>query len=237
MANKLILQTDIIEFDLDGTLVNTTVAVEKTWRDLCKQHNVNADDLFEHSHGSRTSDVFARFFPNIDNTDNKAAIEFERTIVETFPDDVVVIPGARELLQSLNPHKWCIVTSGNKGIATGWFKEGKVFHDIPKPDVFIVADMVTKGKPHPEGFLRGAEILAESLNLDKSKIKKLVYEDSIAGINAGLASGATVIGVASGFTPKRLYEAGAHYVIQDMKSVKVLDGDKIELELKVIGKE
>lgn len=237
MTKKVVVQTDIIEFDLDGTLVETTEAVEHIWTDMCKEHDVDASDLFHHTHGVRTSDTMARFFPKIDNTDNKAALAFDKSIVEEYGQYVKIIPGAPEFMKALKVGRWCIVTSGNEELATGWFKPGQIFHDIPQPEVFILAHMVTKGKPHPEGFIAGAKLLAEKLGLDEKTITRQVYEDSIAGIKAGVDSGATVIGVASCFKPEELYKAGASYVIQDMTSVKVLDGEKIELELDVIERE
>ncbi|KAH3673467.1 hypothetical protein WICPIJ_009756 [Wickerhamomyces pijperi] len=237
MTKKVTLQTDIIEFDLDGTLVETTLAVEHIWTDMCKEHNVDPSDLFQHTHGVRTSDTLARYFPAIDNTDNKAALAFDTSIVTKYGQYVKIIPGAPELLKALKAGRWCIVTSGNEELATGWFKPGQIFHDIPKPEVFICAHMVSQGKPHPEGFETGAKLMAKNLGLDANTITRQVYEDSIAGVKAGVASGATVIGIASCFKPEDLYKAGASYVIQDMNSVKVLDGEKIELELDVIERE
>lgn len=232
---KVKLQTDLCLFDLDGTLVNTTDAVERIWVDLCSKHNVSVDKLFEYSHGTRTSEVLAKFFPEIDNTDNKAAYAFDKSIVDKHGHLVKVIPGHAKLLNSLNKHKWCIVTSGNQVLAGSWFDN--ILSDVTKPDVFITAEMVSKGKPNPEGYLRGAELLSEKNGLDKDSVKKVVFEDAPVGINAGVNAGATVVGIASSFDPQLLYKAGATYVVKDLTHVHVVDGDKIELELDTIDRE
>lgn len=226
--------TDVCLFDLDGTIVNTTKAVEQAWVGLCTEHNVDPKTLYEHSHGTRTVEVMARFFPDIDNTDNKGALEFEASISRDFGDLVVPINGHSTLLNSLDCNKWCIVTSGNQGLAHGWF--GSVLSDVKKPDVFITADMVTNGKPHPEGYLTGAQLLSEKLGLDHSNVKKVVFEDAPVGIGAGLNAGALVIGIASGFDAQKLYDAGATYVVKDLSHVRVVDPSKIELEIDYIEK-
>lgn len=226
------VETDICEFDLDGTLVNTTEAVEKLWIDLCKIHDVDHTKLFEYSHGTRTTEVLARFFPDIDNTDNKYALKFDSDIANKHGDLVRVIPGHAKLLNDLDPKKWCIVTSGNQGLAFRWFSN--ILSDITRPEVFITAEMVTKGKPDPEGYLNGAKILCENLGIGETTVKKIVFEDAPVGIKAGVNSGATVIGIASSFDAQLLYESGASYVVKDLTSVKVLNGTKIELEIDAI---
>ena len=60
---------------------------------------------------------------------------------------------------------------------------------LPLPEVLITADDIENGKPDPEPFLKAAEIMG----IDPREC--VVFEDSVAGIKAGLTSGATVIGV------------------------------------------
>lgn len=227
MSNKVIVNTDIVLFDLDGTLVYTTEVVEKLWGDICAKHGVDKNNLFEHSHGARTTEIFARFFPMIDNTDNKAVLEFEKSIPDTHGDLVKIIPGAVELLNGINREKWCIVTSGNNYIAHSWFNG--LLSNVQKPSVFITAEMVEKGKPNPEGYLKGTGVLGAKLGLKDPK--RVVFEDAPVGVKAGVAAGATVIGVSSGFDAQVLYDAGASYVVKDLTQVKVIDGEKITLEI------
>ena len=55
----------------------------------------------------------------------------------------------------------------------------------------VGAEDCTESKPHPEPFLLGAKALG--LSPDRC----LIFEDSTAGVQAGLASGATVIAIGS----------------------------------------
>lgn len=60
---------------------------------------------------------------------------------------------------------------------------------------------------------------AESLKLDPKGL--LVLEDSPAGIKAGKAAGCRVLGVATTHTAKEVKEAGADWVVEDLRSVVV----------------
>jgi ribosomal protein S18 acetylase RimI-like enzyme len=69
--------------------------------------------------------------------------------------------------------------------------------------VFVTADDVTHGKPHPEPYLQGAQ------RLGFSPAECLVIEDAPSGIQAGRAAGIRVIGIVSTYPPEKLTEATA----------------------------
>ena len=60
---------------------------------------------------------------------------------------------------------------------------------LPMPAVRITAESVSASKPDPEGFLKGAA------ELGFAPRDCVVFEDSAAGIAAGLAAGMRVVGV------------------------------------------
>ncbi|TSE14223.1 HAD-IA family hydrolase, partial [Arthrobacter sp. KBS0703] len=53
----------------------------------------------------------------------------------------------------------------------------------------VTADLVTRGKPHPEGYLRAAELLGVAPE------EAVVFEDAPAGIAAGVAAGIRTVAV------------------------------------------
>ncbi len=55
--------------------------------------------------------------------------------------------------------------------------------------MLIAADDVKRGKPHPQGYR------AAALALGQEPIDCVVFEDTMAGIKAGLAAGCVVIAV------------------------------------------
>jgi beta-phosphoglucomutase-like phosphatase (HAD superfamily) len=68
-----------------------------------------------------------------------------------------------------------------------------------------------RGKPAPDSFLAGAE----ALGVEPSSAA--VFEDALAGVQAGRAGGfGCVVGVDRAGTPERLREAGADVVVEDL---------------------
>ena len=176
------IDTDVCLFDLDGTIVSTTVAAESAWTKLCNQNNVNSEEFFKVSHGSRSADMLARFFPEVDNTDDKATLALEKDIADNYLETVSVIPGARDLLLSLDrstddekcitpsvnfktqgKRKWAIVTSGNRYLAHSWFET--ILKEVGRPDTFITAENVTLGKPDPSGYSLAKEKLLSLIHI------------------------------------------------------------------------
>ena len=95
------------------------------------------------------------------------------------------MPGALEFLASLKDIPWGIVTSGSRPIALPRLKAG----GIEPPEVFVTAEQISQGKPHPEGFLEGAR----RLGLPPREI--IAFEDTLAGVRAAHAAGMQVVGI------------------------------------------
>jgi sugar-phosphatase len=126
------------------------------------------------------------------------------------------MPGAVELLKSIPEGRWCVVTSGTRYLATSRLR----FFELPIPRVLVAADDVRKGKPDPEPYLKGAELL---------KVKPaqcLVIEDAPAGIRSAHAGGMKAIALTSTYPASELQEADL--VLQNLRQIKVrgLDGEK-----------
>ncbi|CCE63307.1 hypothetical protein TPHA_0E02150 [Tetrapisispora phaffii CBS 4417] len=239
------ISVDYCLFDLDGTIVSTTIAAERTWRSYCSKHGVDPEELFRVSHGSRTNEMLSRFFPNIDNTDNKAVKELELDLATNHLDTVTLIKGAEDLLLSLDKdtetgkplksRKWAIITSGSPYLAFSWFDS--ILKHVGKPDVFVTGFDVKVGKPDPEGYKKAAVELSEIWEKpaeDISKLQTVVFEDAPVGIMAGKAMGAKTIGITSSYDKSVLFEAGADYVVSDLRQVRVTQNSndgKIILEI------
>jgi glycerol-1-phosphatase len=140
--------------------------------------------------------------------------ELEGRIPKEFGQDADEIPGARALLQKLDAAHapWAVVTSGTRALITGWIERLK----LAKPEVLVVAEEVTNGKPDPEGYLLGRERLGL-----QDKQNMIVFEDAPSGIRAGKAAGFRVVGLATTHTLKQVREAGADWIVKDLRSISL----------------
>ncbi|MFW5750687.1 MAG: HAD family hydrolase, partial [Planctomycetota bacterium] len=77
----------------------------------------------------------------------------------------------------------------------------------------ITGSEVARKKPHPEGFLAAAAAMGVPGE------QCLVVEDAINGCSAGVAAGATVLGLTTSFDAAALCEAGAQYTAPDLAAV------------------
>ena len=123
------------------------------------------------------------------------------------------------MLRALPPDKWAIVTSCTRDLAEVRIKAA----GVPRPAVIITSTDVKNGKPHPEPYLKGAEMLG--LRGDEC----VVIEDAPAGIRAGRAAGAKVIAVKTTMTEGELREANPDWVVEDYSDIEVVtqDGDVV----------
>lgn len=221
-------------FDCDGTLVNSTGAISEFWRHFGETRpHVNPDEIIRTSHGCRTFDVIAKWSPEDAVVEQVTA--WEASIPDTFGHKAKPIPGAVELVKSFDKfsreatdnkqQRWAIVTSGTLPLATKWLK----LLTIEKPDVFITAEKVTKGKPHPMGY----QSARDTLGYEHEAKKVAVFEDAPAGIAAGKGAGAMVVGICSTYGPEKVRSAGADIVVDDLSSFEIVGYNKETDEFKV----
>src|ERR1700722_2117769 len=183
-----------ILFDIDGTLVNSSAVVERVWRLVADEHGADAQAILGNCHGRLDTDVVRQYFrPEV----AQAVLEQVHSMETEAVDGVIAMPGAQALLASLRPGDWGAVTSGSRRLMTARLGAA----GLPVPAVFITADDVSRGKPDPEGFLLAAAALGAAPG------DCVVVEDSPAGIAAGRAAGAKVVGIISTHPAAALGEA------------------------------
>jgi sugar-phosphatase len=181
MTTSTTLNPLALLFDMDGTLVDSTVVVERTWRRFARRHGLDAEEILATAHGRRTGETVARYAPP--GTDAEA--ETARLVAEEVADvdGIVPVPGAADLLAALPPGTWAVVTSAGRELT----HRRMAAAGLPVPEVLVSADDVTAGKPSPEGYLAAAA----ALGVDPARTA--VFEDAEAGLRAARASGATPV--------------------------------------------
>jgi mannitol-1-/sugar-/sorbitol-6-phosphatase len=212
------LNCQAILFDLDGTLVESTFFIERSWQDWGTQHGIPPQRMAEVMHGRRAHEIIHIVAPHLSIHDEVHALETDEI---SRMDGMRTYAGARELLSSLPRQRWAIVTSGSIRVATARLQYAK----LPRPDVFITAHDVKAGKPAPDAYLLAAE------RLHVSPAQCVVVEDAPNGILAGKAAGMKVIGIASSHSAEELVQADV--VVGQLTDITLhIIGNQISLHFK-----
>jgi HAD superfamily hydrolase (TIGR01509 family) len=199
---------EAILFDMDGTLVDSTAVVERTWRDFAASHGLDPATVIAHAHGRPTAETVSFFIGDPELAERETARITQAESTDTA--GVIEIPGAAALLEALGDQKWAVVTSAGADVATARMRAC----GLPKPDVFVTVEDISSGKPDPEGYL----LACSRLGVNPSRC--LVFEDAGPGIAAGLASGASVVVVGN----YRGTETTELPIVSDFTDVTLEDG-------------
>lgn len=199
-----------ILFDLDGVLIDSTPCVTRVWRAWAIEHGLDPDDVVHVAHGRRSIETIQKVAPNLDAEQENNEVE-RRELNDT--DGIAIFDGAADLLRSLPPQTWTIVTSGTRALAT---KRMQVA-GIPVPKNFVSADEVTLGKPNPEPYLMGAKCLGIWPG------SALVVEDAPSGIRAAHSAGMKVLAVPTTYPAEELLQADG--LLKTIAQLRVIAAD------------
>ncbi|MGA2002712.1 MAG: HAD family hydrolase [Terriglobales bacterium] len=193
-------------FDLDGVLIDSTPAVARVWRRWAIEHGLDPETVVRMAHGRPSRMTIRDFLPRADIAVEDR--EVERREMEDL-DGVVLLPGARKLLESLPSDRWTIATSCTRPLAEVRLRAA----GLPIPKTMITSSDVKIGKPDPEPYLKAAAIL----NFAASDC--VVVEDAPAGVRAGKAAGARVIAFPTTMARDELERAEPAWIVHNCADI------------------
>ncbi len=171
-------------FDLDGVLVDSEGEYSKFWGAMGDRYGLVS--TFASDIKGTTIGEILQNFPESDRDGILAALnEFEANM--EYP----VYPGVMEFLGRLKKAgiPSAIVTSSDNVKMDLLFGRRPELREMV--NVVITGSMVSRSKPDPEGYLKGAELIGAPVE------ECCVFEDSLQGLQAGRSSGATVVGIST----------------------------------------
>jgi HAD superfamily hydrolase (TIGR01509 family) len=175
-------------FDLDGTLVDSMglwreVDIEYLESKGCSMPEGLQQDI-EGLSMRETAVYFKKRFGMKDSIDEMMETWNDMARIE-YEEKVPMKPGCRAFLEKLRsiPVKTAIVTSNSRELVEAVYKNHPFADFI---DLVVTANEVEHGKPFPDVYLKAAE----KLGIHPEDC--LVFEDIIAGIQAGQSAGMKV---------------------------------------------
>ena len=199
-------------FDLDGVIIDSEKLYTEFYRQLGIDYGIPDSNFAMNIKGSTIEKILTTYFPT-----PEASADVLRRINKFEEEmDYPVCEGVLDFLSELKQRniKAAIVTSSSRE------KMNKLWRIHPELrdffDAIVTGSDVQRSKPDPQGY----QIAAERIGCDPACC--YVFEDSISGLEAGLASGATVVGLATTLPEERIKDK-AHVVIDTFAGFTVDD--------------
>ncbi len=201
-------------FDWDGVVIDSSAHHEKSWEQLAAEiRQPLPPDHFIRGFGMKNQVIIPEILgwtrdPDEIERYSLRKEELYRDIIRV--EGIEALPGVAELLRMLSDRGVpCAVASSTHR------RNVEVVLDAiglrPYFDAIVTAEDVTRGKPDPEVFLKGAE------RVGRDARACVVFEDAHVGIEAGLAAGARVVAVA---TTNPLSDLGAaHLAVESLEEI------------------
>ncbi len=177
-------------FDMDGTLTDSERFARSLTLKLFAEKGYPIDEQFYNRliGVNRVSGIEILSEKTKDDKISDALFNFYSVkMAEAFANgEIDLKDGAVEIIDFLHCHKIpiALATSANMEKVKASFNSNNM--EVPF-DYIVTGDMVTNGKPDPEIFFKAADFMGVDIK------SCLIIEDSIHGVDAALASGATAI--------------------------------------------
>ena len=158
--------------------------------------------------GTTLTQIFDRYFP-----DPAWQAEITKGLDEWEAQmDYRPVPGAEEFVSDLKQHgvKCTIVTSSNQKKMDSVRRQRPEF--LAMFDRILTSEDFALSKPNPDCYIRGAEVFGARLS------ECVVFEDAFNGLEAGMASGITTIGLTTNNTAEAIRPL-CHAIIADFTEI------------------
>ena len=183
-------------FDLDGVIVDTAVYQYKDWKRFADERGIN---FTEHDNERLKGVSRVRSLEIILELGGVTKTETEQqelaTRKNTWYVEMInrmtpaeILPGAKQFLET------CRAAGIKTALGSASKNSSTILDKINMAylfDAIVDGNHVSKAKPDPEVFLKGAE----ALGVEPAEC--VVFEDAIAGVEAGINGGMKVVGIGS----------------------------------------
>lgn len=217
MKRILELKPEAFLFDLDGTLIDSEMLWSRAIVDWMAAYGVKAEVnataalVFGHSWFDIHTALLERYpaLPQRTAQENALELRVHYNRVATNLQDII-IPAAVAVYRRAAEIAPCAIVSGSphNDVAAAARLCG-----IDGQTAFVLGmEDYIHGKPAPDGYL----LAAQRLNVDPARC--IVFEDSTAGVQSGLAAGMKVIGIDRNSVVRQDF-TGCHLTVHDLSEL------------------
>ncbi|MDM1062326.1 beta-phosphoglucomutase [Empedobacter falsenii] len=188
------MKTKAFIFDLDGVIVDTAKYHYLAWKKLA--NNLNIDFTNEHNEllkgvsRVRSLEIILGL-GNVEASDeqkNEWLVQKNKEYLEYIDkmDDSEILPGVMKVLNFLKENNQPIILGSASKNARPILEKVNILNYF---DDIVDGNDVSNAKPDPEVFIVGAK------KANQTNENSIVFEDSVAGIEAANVAGMTSIGI------------------------------------------
>lgn len=204
--------------DMDGTLYDSMPGHVAAWHRMITGLGIDSDPdeyyLYEGMTGAATINlIFNRAYGRDATPAETENLYHLKTVYFNSLPTAPQMPGAARMLRTLEQEGIRRVLVTGSGQASLIDRLNSDFPGAFAPADMITSRSVTRGKPHPEPYLKGLEIAGVK------PTQAIVIENAPLGVESGHRAGAFTVGITTGPIPAgKLTQAGADIVFPSMEA-------------------
>lgn len=199
-------------FDMDGVIVDSEPLHFASFQATLQRFGRKLDDTQYKRHfmGKTDEEGLKQYFEFMGEMAHPDAIldEKARSYLELAADQLVAYPGVLEFIRDLASRQvpLALVTGSLRAEAEITLK---TFGLTDLFSVVIPAEDISRSKPDPEGYLKGAKALGVA------PADCVILEDAASGVKAAKAAGIRCVAVTNTHSAEELHEAT--YIVAELK--------------------
>jgi beta-phosphoglucomutase len=187
-------------FDMDGVLTDNMRMHAQSWVDLFADyglHGLDPERYLVETAGMKGLDVLRYFLdPSISTAEAERLTELKDILYRVMNRDAIrPMPGLGEFLAAAEESGILLGVGTGAGPKNIAYVLGLLGIES-RFQALVGAHQVSHGKPHPETFLRAAELLGASPS------SCIVFEDALPGVEAAAAAGMRCVAVTTTNAPE-----------------------------------
>lgn len=218
-----------IIFDMDDTMVKTMELHFEAWVELCLKNNpknielddkegvswLNIERVKKFYDGCTSEEFVKKLFGDLPSVIIKKYVLEKEQLFMQRSNAIKEIDGLTGFLNSCENIDKAIASSTSR-IGIDYVLNKLNLNRFFDPEYIVDPSKIKNGKPHPDPYLKAAELLNVSPN------NCVVFEDSYGGIKSAKTAGMRVIGISTSISHDDLLELGVSKVISDYTEIKDL---------------